>query len=136
MGADVMKKIRGKSLVTMLVLLLAPLVAPAVAANELNGIWQHEEDPVWVEIGFEGEQGNGVILRNNKNAEVVGFELLKKLTPHEKKSLTWTGQVYAQQLEEYKKATVTLPEPDVMRLKVKVGFLSKTIEWNRVSGLP
>ena len=49
--------------------LLVVLIAPSVWASELAGIWQHEDDPVWVEIGFEGEHGSGIILRNGDNAE-------------------------------------------------------------------
>jgi hypothetical protein len=39
-------------------------------------------------------------------------------------------------LGEYKDAEISLSEPDIMQFKVKVGFMSRTIEWMRVDAVP
>ena len=66
----------------------------------------------------------------------MGRILLKDLKAREGEADRWNGQVYAERLEEYKDAEITLPEPDQMQIKVKVGFMSRTVNWTRVSGLP
>ena len=50
--------------------------------------------------------------------------------------LQWTGEVYAAALGKYKDAEITLVEPDVMRFKVKVGFISRSVTWQRIAALP
>lgn len=43
---------------------------------------------------------------------------------------------HAEKLGEYKDAEITLAEPDLMTIKVKVGFISRTVEWRRVETVP
>jgi hypothetical protein len=57
----------------------------------------------------------------------VGRILLKDVVSDEKKPGRWCGRVYAERLQEYKDAEITLPEPDRMQIKVKVGFESRTV---------
>ncbi len=118
-------------------ILLMLLAAQTYASSDgLAGIWQHEDEPVWIQIDDSGEQIAGVIRRNGNNAESEGFELIRGVEADQKKPGRWTGEIYAERFEEYKNATFTLPEADLLRVKVKVGFLSKTVEWNRVESLP
>ncbi|GAB5453604.1 MAG: hypothetical protein Hals2KO_39320 [Halioglobus sp.] len=46
------------------------------------------------------------------------------------------GQVYSEKLGEHRKAEISLPEPGRMAFRVKLGFISRTIEWNRVDEVP
>ena len=46
------------------------------------------------------------------------------------------GEVYAARLGEYKDATLTLEGDDLLRFKVKVGFMSRTVLWRRVASMP
>ena len=48
----------------------------------------------------------------------------------------WRGQVYSERLGEYKDAEVSLSEPDSLEIKVKVGFMSRTVSWVRVDEVP
>ena len=64
----------------------------------------------------------------------VGTVLLKNLVAAKDKQ--WQGEVYAEKFGEYKPARVSLSTPDVMSIKVKVGFMSRTIEMRRVSEVP
>jgi hypothetical protein len=61
---------------------------------------------------------------------------VKGLKADESKENLWHGQVYAQRLGEYKDAEISLPAPDRMQFKVKVGVMRRTVEWNRVDAVP
>jgi len=40
----------------------------------------------------------------------------------------WKGMLFVEKLGEYKKVTVSLPEPNRMLIKAKVEFISRTVE--------
>jgi hypothetical protein len=61
-------------------------------------------------------------VRNDEYPDRVGRVLLKDLAAPGEEGGSWRGQVYAQRLEEYKDAEISLPKPDFMEIKVKVGF--------------
>ena len=110
---------------------LAMLVAPLASAEAISGFWKHAEEPAWIEINLE--QGKGTVVRNDKFPERVGREILKDLKAEDPEKGPWRGQVYAERLGEYKDAEISMPEPDRMNIKVKVGFISRTVEWIRAA---
>lgn len=67
--------------------------------------------------------GGGQVVRNDSRPEVVGFEKLRDLRPTAGDGRQWSGEVYAAQLGEYKDASLTPKGNDLLRCKVKVGFL-------------
>ncbi len=113
---------------------LLMLSSVVVAAGDLAGIWQHESEPVWIQI--EANETVGRVQRNDNKPEAVGFEMIKDLAQTGNDKLSWTGQVYAAKLGEFKSAEIELIDEDVMRFKVKVGFISRSVEWQRVDELP
>jgi len=113
---------------------LLMLSSARVAAGDLVGIWQHESEPVWIQI--EPNETVGRVQRNDNKPEAVGFEMIKDLAQAGKDKSSWTGQVYAAKLGEFKSAEIELIDEDVMRFKVKVGFISRSVEWQRVDELP
>ena len=115
-------------------LLFALLAAPLASADDISGFWKHAEEPGWIEISLE--QGNGKVVRNDKFPERVGREILKDLTKDDSEAGLWNGQIFADKLGEYKDAEITLTEADRMEIKVKVGFMSRTVEWQRVEEVP
>ncbi len=115
-------------------LLVAMLVAPLAFADKISGFWKHAEEPGWIEIRLD--EGKGTVVRNDEFPERVGREVVKNLEADGSKENLWHGQVYAEKLGEYKDAEISLPEPDRMQFKVKVGFLSRTIDWVRVEAMP
>lgn len=115
-------------------LLVALLVAPLSFADNVSGFWKHTDEPGWIEIRLD--EGKGTVVRNDKYPERVGREIVKGLEADGSKDDLWHGQVYAQKLGEYKKAEISLPEPDRLRFKVKVGFMSRSVEWVRVDEVP
>ena len=115
-------------------LLVVLLAAPLAYADDISGFWKHAEEPGWIEISLE--QGKGTVVRNDKFPERVGREILKDLTKDDSEAGLWNGQIFADKLGEYKDAEITLAEPDRMIIKVKVGFMSRKVEWLRVDEVP
>jgi uncharacterized protein (DUF2147 family) len=120
--------------------MLKPIVAAALsvvcnvsAAGDLNGIWQHPKDPVWLEVNEA--MGTGIAVRNDDDPSSVGFAVLKKVVTGPKEE-QWSGQVYVPQLGDYKRVIVTLPNTSTLKMKVKIGFISRSVEWTRVASVP
>ena len=110
------------------------LAVPCAFAGDISGFWKHAEEPGWIEINLD--EGKGTVVRNDKFPERVGREILKELVAEDPEQGLWQGQIYAEKLGEYKDAEITLAEPNRMAIKVKVGFMSRTIEWVRVDAVP
>ena len=120
--------------------MLKPIVVAALstvcnvsAAGDLNGIWQHPKDPVWLEVN-EGK-GTGIAVRNDDDPSSVGFAVLKEVVTGPKEE-QWSGQVYVPQLGDYKRVIVTLPNTSTLKMKVKIGFISRSVEWTKVASVP
>ena len=121
-------------LTKLLLLMLSAMVAmPGNAEIELAGYWQHESDPVWIEM--RPETGEGVMLRNDNRPDRVGFLVVTDLESSDDPN-EWSAQVYAAPLGEYRDATITLESDDLMAFTVKVGFIRRTVEWSRVKEVP
>lgn len=118
-----------------LLLLLAGL-SPLVLASELSGLWKITGQPVWIEVTSEAGVSQGVVRRNDVNPDAVGRMLLKDIRVDESEAGRWSGQVFAARLGEFRDAQVALPEVDQMEVTVKVGFMSRSIVWERVTELP
>ena len=119
-----------------LLAIAAVLMAPITMAEELAGFWKHAEEPGWIEITIDEEVGKGVVVRNEIYPERVGREILRDLRADDKQEGLWRGQVYAEKLGEYRDAEISLPGSGQMEIKVKVGFMSRTVEWVRVDSVP
>ena len=120
--------------------MLKPIVAAALlfvcnasAASDLNGFWQHPKDPVWLEVNEA--VGTGIAVRNDNDPSSVGFAVLKEVVIGPKEE-QWSGQVYVPQLGDYKRVTVTLPNASTLKMKVKIGFISRSVEWTKVDSVP
>ena len=118
----------------LLLLMLSAMVAlPGNAGHELAGYWQHESDPVWIEI--QPETGQGVMVRNDNRPDRIGFLVVTDLETSDDHN-AWSAQVFAARLGEYRKADITLSADDRMVFTVKVGFMRRSVEWRRVSEVP
>jgi len=118
----------------LLLLMLSALVAmPGHAEAGLAGFWQHESEPVWIEM--DPEAGHGVMVRNDNRPDRVGFLVVTDLEAGDD-SNEWFAQVFAARLGEYRKAEISLSADDRMVFTVKVGFMRRSVEWRRVSEVP
>ena len=109
------------------------LVSSLCSAEGISGFWQHPKDPVWIEV--TSTAGNGLAVRNDNDPSSIGFAVLKEVTVGEQKG-RWTGQVFVPQLGSYKRVELSLPNADTLKMKVKIGFLTRSLEWTRVSVVP
>jgi uncharacterized protein (DUF2147 family) len=109
------------------------LVSSLCSAEGISGFWQHPKDPVWIEV--TSAAGNGLAVRNDNDPSSIGFAVLKEVTVGEQKG-RWTGQVFVPQLGSYKRVELSLPTADTLKMKVKIGFLTRSLEWARVSEVP
>lgn len=121
-------------MIRIALLLLAMFAAPLAFAGDISGFWKHAEEPGWIEIRLD--EGKGTVVRNDQFPERVGREIVKGLQADASEENLWRGQVYAEKLGEYKDAAISLPEPNRMQFKVKVGFMSRTVDWMRVDTIP
>ena len=117
----------------LLLMLSAMFALPGHAENELAGYWQHESEPVWIEM--QPETGQGVMLRNDNRPDRVGFLVVTDLEASDEPN-EWSAQVFAARLGEYRQAEITLTTDDRMVFTVKVGFMRRSVEWQRVSEVP
>ena len=117
----------------ILMILTAIFATPGNAEADLAGYWQHESEPVWIEM--QPQAGQGVVLRNDNRPDRVGFLVVTDLAVSDEPG-EWSAQVFAAQLGEYRNATITLVSDDLMAFTVKVGFIRRTVEWSRVPEVP
>ena len=118
----------------LLLLIVTAMVAlPGHAGDELAGYWQHESDPVWIEM--QPETGQGVMVRNDNRPDRLGFLVVTDLEAGDGPN-AWSAQVFAARLDEYRKAEITLSADGRMVFTVKVGFMRRSVEWRRVSEVP
>jgi len=117
----------------LLLMLSAMVTMPGNAETELAGYWQHESEPVWIEM--QPETGQGVMLRNDNRPDRVGFLVVTDLEAGDEPN-DWSAQVFAARPGEYRKAEITLAADDRMVFTVKVGFMRRSVEWLRVSEVP
>jgi hypothetical protein len=130
MEAPVVTRLLPKLLLLMMSTMFALL---GHAETELAGYWQHESEPVWIEM--QPETGQGVMLRNDKRPDRVGFLVVTDLEASDDPN-EWAAQVFAARLGEYRQAEITLATDDRMVFTVKVGFMRRSVEWQRVSEVP
>jgi uncharacterized protein (DUF2147 family) len=103
----------------------------AAVADSLDGLWSLTDKPVYMSI----QSPLGLIAYSQKDPDAVGKTLLRNLVADDRAN-TWQGEIYVQQLNSYKDAQITLMSTDSMKVKVKVGFISKTVYWERSAQLP
>ena len=117
----------------LLLMMSATFALPGHAESELAGYWQHESEPVWIEM--QPETGQGVMLRNDNRPDRVGFLVVTDLEASNEPN-EWSAQVFAARLGEYRNAEITLSSDGRMVFTVKVGFMRRSVEWRRVSEVP
>lgn len=117
----------------ILMILTAIFATPGNAEADLAGYWQHESEPVWIEM--QPEAGQGVMVRNDNRLDRTGFLVVTDLKASDDPN-EWFAQVFAARLGEYRKAEISLSADDRMVFTVKVGFMRRSVEWRRVSEVP
>ena len=126
-----------KSASGLMVLLAGWLPALLIAddtAHALVGLWQHESQPVVVEIKATDGLIQGVIARQDEKPDAVGKTLFRDLE-YDPGSKSWSGRIFVLKLEKEKNVRVVLESPEQFEMTVKAGFIKKTVTWKRVETL-
>jgi hypothetical protein len=110
------------------------LTSPIVMTSDthmLTGIWKHSGKDVWMEIKFDQAVGTGRVFKNDKKPDSIGKPLLTELI-FDTALAKGQALMYVSQMQSRHEAKVKFAEPNLMTMKVKVGFISKTVKWLRV----
>ena len=121
-----------RSYVSILAVLLC-LTSPMVMASDtqmLTGLWKHSGKDLWMEIKFDQAVGTGRIFKNDKKPDSIGKPVLTRLV-FDAALGKGEGMMYVPQMQSRYEAKIKLPEPNIMTMTVKVGFISKTVKWLR-----
>ena len=79
--------------------------------------------------------GKVIMVRSDNRPDRVGFLVVTDLEASDEPN-EWSAQVFAARFGEYRKATITLLADDRMVFTVKVGFMRRSVEWQRVLEVP
>ena len=94
---------------------------------DFNGIWDTGEDNTRVEIAEVDGAITGKIISSDNQKAQIGKVILKEL---KKDGRLWSGRIYAAKRGEWYDVEIT-PDEDVLKLKISVGFFSKSLEWKK-----
>ena len=84
--------------------------------------------PVWIELSFDQDRGAGHIYRNDKNPSAVGQLLLSEIIQNDNKN--WEGCIYVSQVGRTHLMLMELTNPDLIHVRLWVGFIERTIRLN------
>ena len=104
------------------------LLSMAQSQASIAGIWKHESESGWIKIDMAA--GTGTIVVNEKYPERVGEVFLRDLTANDS-GADWIAQIYVRQLDSFRQAKLSMPETNRLRLTIKMGFLSRSVDWVR-----
>jgi uncharacterized protein (DUF2147 family) len=111
-----------KNFILFLILLSS---SPLFSQFSLEGIWNTGEENTKIEIIQTNNKWNGRIKSSENKSAQIGQIILKDLKKEGKK---WTGKIYSFKRKEWYEVEI-FPSNSILRLEIKVGFLSKTIKW-------
>lgn len=107
------------------------LLSTTANANELIGYWQHESQPVTVEILQQDGETIGIIRQQTERPEVIGRTLYQQLAYSEQDEL-WRGQIYVFRMKEFRDVSLKMLSGQAFKMTVKVGFMSRSFTWHKV----
>lgn len=123
----------GLKIVVMVTLLMQAIgVFAEFDDSSLSGFWQHESEPAVVEIVKQGEVSQGIVRKQEQRPQVIGRNLFSDLVFNPSEG-NWTGRIFVMRLNDEKDVTITQQSEDHFEMVVKVGFISRSAQWNRVA---
>jgi uncharacterized protein (DUF2147 family) len=100
--------------------------------SKLEGQWKMSDKPIWVEISFTEEVGQGQIIRHENDPSAVGKLLLSSVVKDSDKNF-WNGFIYVPQLSRIHPMKLSHIDSQEINIRVKVGFIKKTVVLYRVN---
>ncbi len=125
-----------KPLLLIACLFCVNVAMAATDADGLLGHWQAEGKTAIVEITKqdspqEQEIYTGTVVKNPKVPAAVGKQVFKDLH-YDAAKQQWNGLFYIVPRDKEVKADISSLGKDSFRMKVKVGIISRTVDWQRV----
>ena len=103
----------------------------AQGASSLSGVWKNDDRAVWLEITQVNDVATGHVQRNDERPEAVGRAILREV--RQIRDRQWQGQIYVERMGRFQKATISLRAPDAMTISVRVGPITRSVNWSRVT---
>jgi hypothetical protein len=100
--------------------------------SKLEGQWKMSDKPIWVDISFTEEVGQGQIIRHENDPLAVGKLLLSNIVKDSDKNF-WNGFIYVPQLSRIHPMKLSHIDYQEINIRVKVGFIKKTVILYRVN---
>jgi hypothetical protein len=100
--------------------------------SKLEGQWKMSDKPIWVDISFTEEVGQGQIIRHENDPSAVGKLLLSSIVNNSVKNF-WNGFIYVPQLSRIHPMKLSHIDSQEINIRVKVGFIKKTVILYRVN---
>ena len=100
--------------------------------SKLEGQWKMSDKPIWVDISFTEEVGQGQIIRHENDPSAVGKLLLSNVVKDSDKNF-WNGFIYVPQLSRIHPMKLSHIDSQEINIRVKVGFIKKTVVLYRVN---
>ena len=100
--------------------------------SKLEGQWKMSDKPIWVDISFTEEVGQGQIIRHENDPSAVGKLLLSSIVKDSDKNF-WNGFIYVPQLSRIHPMKLSHIDSQEINIRVKVGFIKKTVILYRVN---
>jgi uncharacterized protein (DUF2147 family) len=116
-----MKKLR--NVVVLIAISLFSL--NSFAQSDVVGEWVVGKQNTLVEIEQHDDIYTGKIISSDNTKVKIGKLMVKELKKVKGK---WKGKVYSPKRKEWYDAEF-IPKENMLNIKIKVGFFSKTIEW-------
>jgi hypothetical protein len=92
--------------------------------SKLEGQWKMSDKPIWVDISFTEEVGQGQIIRHENDPLAVGKLLLSNIVKDSDKNF-WNGFIYVPQLSRIHPMKLSHIDSQEINIRVKVGFIKK-----------
>lgn len=98
-----------------------------VAQTSIEGVWNTGKDNTKINIAEENSIWTGKTLSSDNEKVIAGKVMLKDL---EKKGKIWQGKLFFPKKKAWYNVKIKANE-EQLELTIKVGFMSKTIFWER-----
>jgi len=97
------------------------------AQQSITGIWNIGNDNTKIEITEANAVYEAKIISSDNAKAKIGSQFLKDV---KLKGNEWKGQLYNAKKGKWYDATIK-SENDILKTEVKVGMMSKTLEWSK-----
>ncbi|NME68092.1 DUF2147 domain-containing protein [Flammeovirga aprica] len=115
-----------KKFISLLLFILITSIT-AFAQTDIEGTWDMKKDGTIVTIKKADSIFEGFVISTESEADIVGKKVIRDIKPTKN---GFEGEIYAIKLDKWLEAKFK-PDGDIMEVKASLGFVSRTMEWDR-----